>query len=118
MIGHTFPYAIRIPERPHSELVQDSDLLKDVELAKLLGFLFVAVRVEMRSLGLVLASGILVPDVVAELRLVLQRWSAVDDILETSMRGDPLEQGQADLLQFFGVARLQAFGLKVLHASN
>jgi hypothetical protein len=45
--------------------MQDSDLLKDVEFAKPLGLLVIAVRIEMRSLGLVLASCVLVPDIVA-----------------------------------------------------
>ena len=34
------------------------------------------------------------------------------------MGGDPFEQSETDLLEFFRVARLQAFGLKVLYASN
>jgi hypothetical protein len=118
VVGHTFSYTIWVPKSPDSKLMQDAYLLEYVEIAKLLRFLLFAVWVQVRCFGLVLASSILVPNVVA--RAVSERGdrTRVKDLLETSMGGDPLEQGETDLLEFFGVAWLQAFGLKVLYTSN
>jgi hypothetical protein len=61
MVGHTLSHPIRVPERPDSKLMQDSNLEEDVELAKLLGLLLVAIRIARRGFGLILSSSVFVP---------------------------------------------------------
>ena len=61
--------------------MEDSDLLKDVEIAKLLGFLLVAIRIEVRCLGLVLSTSIFVPNLEARLMSGCCHWLALRDVL-------------------------------------
>lgn len=45
--------------------MEDSDLSKDVEVSKSLGLFFVAIRIEVWSLGKILSAAVFIPDVIA-----------------------------------------------------
>ena len=73
LIHHFFSHAVRVPERPDCELMQDSDLSENVEIPKPLGFFVVTIRIEVGSLGQVLSPGIFIPDVIAAIRLAKRK---------------------------------------------
>lgn len=63
MFGHPFSDAIRIPECPYCQLVENPYLREDVKVPKPLWFLFVAVGVEVGCFCEVLTSGIFIPNI-------------------------------------------------------
>jgi hypothetical protein len=84
LLRHLLAESIRVPERPHRQLVEDGEFREDIEIEEPERSLLVAERVgDMRCFRIVLASGVFVK--------VLGRQS--------SMRRDPLQEAQSNLKQ-------------------
>jgi len=70
MVHHLFSQAIGIPEGPNCQLVEDSDLCEDIEIAEAFRLFLIAVRVEVRGFRKILPAGIFIPNIIAILSLV------------------------------------------------
>lgn len=99
LLRHPLPNPVRVAKRPDTQLMQHAQLLKDIEIAKLLGLLIIPERVRlMRRLRIVLTAGVLVKVLMGQ----------------AAMRRDEFQHRQADIEQPVRRFGLQAFCLKVL----